>query len=133
MCPLNMLESETKLLAPPQEQGVDFPVRGPEDEPPILTPPPPLQSPSAAGSRGGAALASAGYLPPMVIPSAAGAGAVTGGGGGRAAQRLSSEGGGEDPFAGMSEEDRMAVQAAMAEMDQEAQAVRASGGRGGIE
>eukprot|EP00955_Chlamydomonas_euryale_P053166 355390-Chlamydomonas_euryale.AAC.4 len=80
-----------------QEHGVDFPARSPDEQPPILSPPPAYSTPPMVP------LGSVAPLPPVAVGSA-----------------------GTDPFAGMSEEDRAAVQAAMAEMDAEARAVRES-------
>uniref|UniRef100_A0A7R9YTW7 VHS domain-containing protein n=1 Tax=Chlamydomonas euryale TaxID=1486919 RepID=A0A7R9YTW7_9CHLO len=79
------------------EHGVDFPARSPDEQPPILSPPPAYSTPPMVP------LGSVAPLPPVAVGSA-----------------------GTDPFAGMSEEDRAAVQAAMAEMDAEARAVRES-------
>ena len=116
-----------------QEHGVDFPVRGPEDQTPILTPP--LHPPSAA-TTGDAALAAAGYIPSAEVANSRstggrggaplGAGAPAAGQRQRQQQPVLPE---ADPFAGMTEEDKLAVQAAMAEMDQEERAFRESGMR----
>ena len=87
---------------------MDFPVRSPDDQPPILTPPVVYQPPPVmpAGS------------PPLLSP----AGSVA-----AAAHHAPPPAPAEDPFAGMSAEDRAAVQAAMAEMEEEERAVRESG------
>ena len=101
-------------------------MRGPEDLTPILNPPP--HPPAAAtATTGESALAAAGYIPTVAAVAGARGGrqpaAVTG----HFAPQPRPPAQQADPFAGMSEEDRLAVQAAMAEMDHEERAVRESG------
>mmetsp|Transcript_12393 Transcript_12393/g.26775 ORF Transcript_12393/g.26775 Transcript_12393/m.26775 type:complete len:544 (-) Transcript_12393:671-2302(-) len=104
---LCMVEDYAKVL-PQQEfkdayeglvdHGVDFPVRGPDDHPPILTPPPVFAPVHPASAQ------PQGYVPPAVAGVGAGAGAAA------AAVGMS-----PDAFAGMSEEDRAAIEAAMSQ------------------
>ncbi|KAG1670193.1 hypothetical protein FOA52_014969 [Chlamydomonas sp. UWO 241] len=84
------------------EHGVDFPARSPDDQPPILTPPPAYTAPTMVP------LGALAELPPGMQQQQQQ-------GRGRAADTV-------DPFAGMSAEDRAAVQAAIAEADAEAAA-----------
>ncbi len=93
-----------------QEQQVDFPVRMEgEDQPPILSPPPAYQPPILTDSG------------PQPSPGAAATGQLLAG------RQQPMAHAGPDPFAGMSEEDKAAIRAAMAEMEAEEHAVRESG------
>lgn len=104
--------------APVQEQGIDFPVRSPDEQAPILTPPTAYQPPTVLLS---------GAAPPAGTAAATAAAAGLAHAGARGGGGDAAAGEGADPFAGMSAEDRAAVQAAMAEMEEEERAVRESG------
>ncbi len=97
---------------------MDFPIRGPDAQLPVLNPPP--MPPRHAPAQQGAVLQQGAYVqaPAGAYPPAAAAGPH-----GYMQQQPA-----VDPFAGMSEEDKRAVQAAMAEMDREERAARETGG-----
>ncbi|GIL81396.1 hypothetical protein Vretimale_1047 [Volvox reticuliferus] len=112
---LRMVEDFSSVLQPPQfqaayesllDRGVDFPVRSPDESVPILTPP---ASVAAAGMLAAA---------PAVAPTAEGAPAAA------AARDVAGSEPDADPLEGLADEDRAAIQAALAELEAEARAAQ---------
>ncbi|KXZ49435.1 hypothetical protein GPECTOR_21g661 [Gonium pectorale] len=119
---LVLVEDFARALAPSQFQqayeslldsGVDFPVRGTEDAVPILTPPAHHAAPApaaAAAAPAAAAVQAPGHAAPAADPAAA------------AAAMAAPTADAADPLAGVDEQDRAAIAAALQELEAEAQA-----------